>query len=297
MTKSGFSTLGASPSQSSGKISDAGADAESSDLTPVISVPKSGPWLQFRRAKGFEWTQAELPIPALPPDLEGIRLLHLSDLHIRSSWDPAYDRLIQRVEQNPPDLILFTGDFIEHKHDFRSALPIIRRLVERLKSRLGFVSILGNHDGDLLKLPLSATGISVLNHQCLRLAAATANLEIFGLVGIDRLDLNAHWLRSIGPKPAQTVRIVMSHFPDVIRSCASLKPDLFLAGHTHGGQICLPGRIPIVRHDSLPRRYWLGIHRLQGTWLVVNRGIGFSTALQLRLFCPAEIIEIRLRRA
>jgi hypothetical protein len=83
----------------------------------------------------------------------------------------------------------------------------------------------------------------------------------------------------------------------VIRSCASLTPDLFLAGHTHGGQICLPGRIPIIRHDSLARRFWLGIHRVHGTWLVVNRGIGFSTALQLRLFCPAEVVEIRLRRA
>jgi len=297
ITNSGVSTLGDTPSQSVGKIDDAQSDVESSGLASVISVPDPGSWLQIRHAKRFEWTQAQLPIPDLPADLDGIRLLHLSDLHIRNSWSPAYDQLVQQVEQSPPDLILFTGDFIEYKHDFRGALPVIRRLVERLKARLGFVSILGNHDGDLLSLPLRAMGITVLNHQCLRVAAATASLEILGLVGIDRLDLNMHWMRSIGPKPPQTVRIVLSHFPDLIRPSVALKPDLFLAGHTHGGQICLPGRIPIIRHDSLPRKFWLGIHRAHGTWLVVNRGMGFSTALQLRLFCPAEVIEIRLRRA
>jgi hypothetical protein len=174
---------------------------------------------------------------------------------------------------------------------------VIGKLVSRLKSRLGFVTILGNHDGDLMGPPLTKLGITLLNQQRLCLGAGSANLEIIGLVGVDRFDLNQQWLRSIGPKQPRTVRIMMSHFPDLIRPCAFLRPDIFLAGHTHGGQVCLPGRIPIIRHDSLDRRFWLGIHRIQDMWLVVNRGLGFSTSLKLRLFCPAEVIEIRLRRA
>jgi hypothetical protein len=167
-------------------------------------------------------------------------------------------------------------------------------LLTQLKSRLGYVGILGNHDGDLLAPKLSALGITMLSNQRLCLGAGAATLELIGLVGVDRLDLNTHWLRSLGPKAPHSARIVLSHYPDQIRKCKFLQPDLFLAGHTHGGQICMPGRTPILRHDDLPRRHWSGIHRAYGTWLVVSRGMGF-TALQMRLFCPAEVIEICLR--
>jgi predicted MPP superfamily phosphohydrolase len=69
-----------------------------------------------------------------------------------------------------------------------------------------------------------------------------------------------------------------------------------LAGHTHGGQACLPGGIPIIRHDTLPRRYCRGVNRLFDTWLVVSRGMGFATR-QFRVFCPAEVVELVLRPA
>jgi uncharacterized protein len=88
----------------------------------------------------------------------------------------------------------------------------------------------------------------------------------------------------------------LSHYPDIVRETRFLNPDLFLAGHTHGGQICLPGKIPIFKHDSLPRPICSGIHRAFDSWLVVNRGFGFSW-LAVRMFCPAEVIEIRLRSA
>ena len=93
-----------------------------------------------------------------------------------------------------------------------------------------------------------------------------------------------------------TLRIVLSHFPDHLpRVQYALQPDLFLAGHTHGGQVCLPGGWPILRHDTMPRRLCSGIHWVERTWLVANRGFGFS-GMQLRLFCPAEVLDLRLTR-
>jgi predicted MPP superfamily phosphohydrolase len=71
---------------------------------------------------------------------------------------------------------------------------------------------------------------------------------------------------------------------------------LFLAGHTHGGQVCFPGKVPIIRHDSLASRLVSGIHRYHDTWLVVTRGLGFSS-YPIRLFCPAEVIELTLQPA
>jgi predicted MPP superfamily phosphohydrolase len=87
----------------------------------------------------------------------------------------------------------------------------------------------------------------------------------------------------------------MCHYPDILPKVADLAPDLYLTGHTHGGQMALPGGTPIMRHDTLPRQLCTGIHRAFGTVLVVNRGFGFTTPLMVRLFCPTEVVEITVR--
>ena len=74
-----------------------------------------------------------------------------------------------------------------------------------------------------------------------------------------------------------------------------LQPDLYLAGHTHGGQICLPNERAILTHDSLPRTMCKGAHEINGTCLVVGRGFGFTT-IPVRAFAPAEVVEVRLYR-
>jgi uncharacterized protein len=265
-------------------------------LQAIVNCERPGPFLQLFSAKGFEWTIAQIPIPALPDELDGFRILHISDIHARRRWDPAYDDLIGRVLSDPPDLIAFTGDYVENKHDHRRTLPIVRRLVNSLKSRLGAVTILGNHDGDLLGPPLASLNVTPIDHRRLTLHSGSATLELIGIAGVERRDFDREFLQSLGNKPPNTVRIAMCHYPDLIRRCRFLGADLFLAGHTHGGQVCMPGRVPIIRHDSLPARLIHGIHRAYDTWLVVNRGLGFS-ALPIRLFCPAEVIEIHLRKA
>jgi uncharacterized protein len=246
-------------------------------------------------AKGFEWVHAQLPIPGLPAELDGFRILHISDLHGRRFWDPAYDDLISRVRADPPDLIAITGDFAEDRYDSRRELPTVRRFVGGLTSRLGTVAILGNHDGDLMRPKLEALNLTAVDHRRLSLHSGSATLEFIGIAGVEREDFDPVFLRSLGAKPPNTVRIVLSHYPDLIRNIGFLEADLYLTGHTHGGQICFPGRIPIIRHDSLSMKFITGINRFQQTWLVVNRGLGFSS-VPIRLFCPAEVIEIRLQK-
>jgi uncharacterized protein len=264
---------------------------------PTIRRDRTGPRLQILTAKGFEWVEAEIPIRDLPPELEGFRLLHISDLHIRKAWDPAYDEVIARVEANPPDFIAYTGDFVDNKSDSRRrAMPLVKRLVNSLKSRLGAAAILGNHDGDLLGPSLASLNLTLLDHRRLALRSGSATLEFIGIAGVDRKDFDAGFLRSLGRKEAGTVRVVLSHYPDLVRRTRFLEADLFLAGHTHGGQVCLPGGIPIIRHDSLPAKLISGIHWVYDTWLVANPGLGFS-GLPIRLFCPAQVIEIIFRKA
>lgn len=281
------------PTPSDGNLG-GGETGQNADSPQISRNP--GPWLQLFTARNFEWTRISLPIAGLADDLNGLRILHLSNLHVRVRWEKAYDELISRVTQNPPDLIVHTGDFVDDRHDHRRTLPTLCRLVNGLKSRLGAVAILGNHDGDLLGPPLASLNLTLLDHRRLTLATGNAALDLIGMCGVERSDLDIPLLRSLGPKPPNSVRIALCHYPDLVRQTQFLHPDLYLAGHTHGGQVCLPGRIPILRHAHFPRRLCSEVHRVCDTWLIVNRGLGFSS-LPIRLFCPAEVMEIQLQKA
>lgn len=254
-----------------------------------------GPWFQYRVPHGFEWNRYTLPIAALPPELEGLRIAQLTDFHLKKFWSAEYDRLIERVNKESLDLILLTGDFIDNKRRPANAAPMAHRLVSSLKARLGCYGILGNHDRYHFAPYLEGTGIVLLDRESRRINVDGAALELLALPGVDRRDLTPALLESYPQKMPGVPRIVLAHFPDHVRKTGVLKPDIFFAGHTHGGQICLPGGFPPLRHDSLPRRLCKGVHRAANTWLVVSRGLGF-TGLPLRIFCPAEVVEITLTR-
>jgi predicted MPP superfamily phosphohydrolase len=258
-------------------------------------APRRGPWLQVGSVQGFEWNQHSLEVENLPPTLEGLRIVHLSDAHLRPRWCNAYDDLIRQLQDDPPDLILCSGDFVDYHFDQRSTFPILERLVTQLPARLGFYAITGNHDGDLLGPRLLGIGIHLINRRYVKLQSHDAAIELIGLPGVKRYSFDPHFIAKIPQRQAGVPRIVIGHFPDQIRLISLLRADALLTGHTHGGQICLPGGRAILRHDSLPRRMASGAHRVGDTTLFVNRGFGF-TRWPIRIFCPAEIIELRLMR-
>ena len=256
-------------------------------------------WLQTAWSAEFGWSRHDLPIAGLPPSLAGLRVVHLTDLHVLPPWRRAYDRLIARLAASPPDLLLFTGDLVEDKFDHRPALPTAERLVRAVAplARLGTWATVGNHDGDLLAARLPGWGVNLLDGRLARLTAADgAALDLLGLPGVDRRDLPSDWLAALPPRPDRGVRLALSHYPDHVRRLALIGPDVTFAGHTHGGQVCLPGGRPILTHDSLPRAMSAGVHRWADGWLVVGRGFGFSK-YPVRAFCPAEVVEVTLTPA
>jgi predicted MPP superfamily phosphohydrolase len=252
-----------------------------------------GPWLQIGSLSGFEWNRLDLPVHHLPPALQNLRIIHLTDLHLTGRWDRAYDQLIARVNDDPPSLILFTGDFVDHVLDHRPALPVLERLVSQLKARLGRYAVTGNHDGDLLGPRLPSWGVNLMNSRYARLESEEASIELIGLPGIRRRHFDPEFIASIPAHQPGVARIVLGHFPDQVALIQPLKADVMLSGHTHGGQICLPNRRALISHDTLPKSMARGTHRVGETLLVVNRGFGM-TRWPIRLFCPAEVIELRL---
>jgi len=253
-----------------------------------------GPWFQYHDAVGFEWNRLELPICDLPAELDGFRVLHLSDLHCQPHWQTAYDDLLYRLNADEPDLILITGDIVDNIRYPQLCLPTAHRFLNGLRAPAGIFGILGNHDRFLYPGELHGTPLRLIDGKRLLIPAKNKTIELIAAPGPEREDYPPGFEKIFPAKTPGVPGIILSHYPDHIRKMKCLKPDLYLSGHTHGGQACLPGGIAILRHDSLPLHLLKGIHRYENTWFVVNRGFGFST-LPFRLFCPSEVIEITLR--
>jgi predicted MPP superfamily phosphohydrolase len=254
------------------------------------------PWIQCGATRAFSWGLAYAHIANLPRDLQALRILHLSDLHLGSRWMPVYDELIHRLREDPPDLLLFTGDFIENKYDHRPALSTLRRLLPALSATVDIYAILGNHDPQVLASEVTMQGVRLLEQERVIVEAKGGAVELIGLPGCSRWDLDHDFIRAVPPRQAGMPRIVLSHYPDAFPAVRGMEADLFLAGHTHGGQACLPDGWPPLTHDRMPRRFAKGVHRFGRTVYAVSNGFGYS-GLQLRVFCPMEVVEFRLARA
>src|SRR5947208_2850697 len=113
------------------------------DSTPNRPAQRRVEWLQLFPPRAIEWNRVALPIPNLPRALQGLRILHISDLHLRRWWPKALDPLLDRIDRDPPDLVVFTGDFVDSKRNYRPAMPQVRRFAEGLRARLGCFAIHG----------------------------------------------------------------------------------------------------------------------------------------------------------
>jgi predicted MPP superfamily phosphohydrolase len=263
---------------------------------PVVRSLNSGPWLCFGRIRDFELREVTMPGPV------GASLLHVTDLHFRDSWHEGYDRLLALTPQLAVDAVCLTGDWVEDKFDHRPAMPTLRRFAERLVTQFpGRVfTCLGNHDGDLLAPHLVDLGVGVLLNEY---ASLDGRFTLIGLAGVAREDTDDADLERLArqTESASGNRVVLVHYPDAIRRVASLRPHLTLAGHTHGGQVCMPrarwrerGGRALITHDSLDKSHSQGLHCVDGLWLHVGRGFGCS-AIEVRAFCPPEVTIVRFQ--
>ncbi len=285
---------------------------------PSVEIIQRGSLFDLGRVRRFEHVRIDLPLPG--HSNKRIKVLHLSDLHIHSKWNTSHDRLLELVAQIDADVVCFTGDLIHGKLDANQTRATVERLLPGLVARHGLYFVRGNHDGDLPVSLVRDLGAIFIEGDSRLVTIEGRTIEIVGVVGRRRSRIKPRLLNALLAKiqpgghakhneigqteiaqneiapheiaQNEITRIVLTHFPDSIRKLDSLKGDLFLAGHTHGGQICLPGRIPLIRHDTLSREMCAGLHRYgQNSFLHVSRGLGFS-GIDIRMFCPAEVVEI-----
>jgi len=248
-------------------------------------------WRGHRNAERVQVRHNYIRLRRLPRAFNGFTLLHISDLHIDMN-EGAMRRLEQLLPDLEYDICAITGDFRGPTFGpFDEALEGMKRLRSNLgKSAYG---VLGNHDTIRMVPGLEDMGIRVLLNECEPISRGG---ETIYLAGID----DAHFYRvdniekAASAIPADAFSILLSHTPEVYRHAAHIEFDLLLSGHTHGGQICLPGAIPITLDSVLPRRMGSGLWRYRDMVGYTSVGVG-SSIVAARLNCPPEITLHRLR--
>jgi predicted MPP superfamily phosphohydrolase len=228
----------------------------------------------------------------LPAAFDGFTVLHLSDLHADISQG-AMRHLADIVRTIACDICVLTGDYRGRTFGpFETSLALMRDVCARIK--LPLYGVLGNHDSIRMTPALEAMGIRMLFNEQVPITRDGATIH---LAGID----DAHFYRTDDiPKAAAAIprdafSVLLAHTPESYRAAAEAGFDLMLSGHTHGGQLCLPGGIAIKLEARLPRRMGKGAWRFGELAGYTSPGAGTSLA-PVRLNCPAEITVHTLRR-
>jgi predicted MPP superfamily phosphohydrolase len=250
--------------------------------------------LIFRLKQAIEETRSisienvKIYLKRLPKELDGFRIIHLSDIHHSPFTGIDYISSVVKVcNFLEPDIFVLTGDYVSHEPEY--VVPVAKVLGE-LRSKYGTYACLGNHDhwtdGNLVVEHFSRVGIKLLINEGFRFRANGAE---FWLCGVDdymvgRTDIKA----ALKGSKENEFKLLLSHNPQVVRFASGYGIDLVLSGHTHGGQIRLR-----TERKYLPRKLKSGLLRYYDTQVYITRGIG-TVIVPLRYQCPPEISLLEL---
>ena len=236
-----------------------------------------------------------VPLPRLPPELDGLRIVHLSDFHLGmpSRGARAVERAVEWTAARDPDLVCISGDLLSRPR----AEPQLRRLVGRLPR---CYAVLGNHDYAISRDPFSAPAPLEELEPATLLADESRTLELRGhrvqIVGLDPRSYREGRSRpEERADPDADLRILLCHYPYVFDRLSAGAYDLVLAGHLHDGQITIPYGRGKVRLAHLSWRYTEGLYRGPAGTMHVSPGLG-TTFVPFRFFARPEATELVLQR-
>lgn len=243
-----------------------------------------------RNAARVQVRQNIVTRPDIPVAFTGYTILQISDLHADMN-EAAMERLIELVDTLDYDLCVFTGDYRGKTFGpFEAALAGTAKVRSHIRGLV--YGVLGNHDTIRMVPELEEMGIRMLLNESERIVLGDQYMHI---AGID----DAHYYRvdniekTVSGIPHGEFSVLLSHTPEIYRQAAHAGFSLLLGGHTHGGQICLPGSIPITLDSTLPRRLGAGPWEYCGMSGYTSVGAG-SSVVAVRLNCLPEITLHRL---
>ncbi|MFO0935320.1 MAG: metallophosphoesterase [Gemmataceae bacterium] len=262
-----------------------------------VDMAGKGKWwwlarLPFTCAFRVEYSSYTLKLPNLPAAWDGLTILHLSDFHFHGTPTKAFfEAVFAEIRMRWPrtDVVALTGDFL----DTDQHAEWIEPLFSQLEAQEGRFAILGNHDDfhrpEFVRTELQRAGYTVLGNHWLDATIRGVRCRIVGHEGPWYLPFPEACSRTDVPK------ICLSHSPDNIYWAAEQGCAIVLSGHVHGGQIRIPVVGPIFVPSIYSRRFDSGIFDVDGSTLVVSRGLGGKEPIRFR--CPPQVIRITLRSA
>jgi uncharacterized protein len=272
------------------------APMEMIKLAMRLGLKMAGLW-QRGLANGLDiqYRLVELTLPRLPREFDDYRILQISDPHFDSA--PALgDAILRAVAGAEVDLCVLTGDYRIHERGAFTQTAIlepISALRQKVRTTDGFLAILGNHDSAAMVEPFERIGLRVLINQRHQLRRGRQTVVVTGLDDVHRYYTPAANAALAAHDPS-TCGIVLAHSPEVAGEAAASGHALYLCGHCHGGQICLPGGRPVITHLSRHRNLHTGLWRHGDMWGYTSTGAGLSDP-PVRFNCRGEVTEFRLR--
>lgn len=246
-----------------------------------------------RNARRIVLRHNTLPLPGLPEPFEDFRILQISDLHLDMAPDFPHV-LIEAVRRVDYDLCVLTGDYRGETYGPCAAtLDALRQVRTHLPGSV--YAVLGNHDSLAMVPAMEDMGIRVLLNEQVPIERAGA---VIHLAGID----DPHYYRADNIEkaadeiPDDAISILLSHSPEIYRHAAHADFNVMLCGHTHAGQICLPGGWPLMCNARCPRAFCSGNWTYHGMCGYTSAGSG-ACVVDVRINCPPEITLHQLLRA
>lgn len=244
------------------------------------------------RALRLDHTEITLSFPDLPGAFDGYRILHLTDLHL-DNIDGTAEAISERITGLKSDLCVITGDIRDNIHTpIGLLMRRLGRVVDAVQAEDGILGVLGNHDSAAMVPPMERLGIQVLLNETVSYDRGADTLHVTGIDDVHRFHTEEA-LSALESAP-DGFCIALVHSPEVAH-VAARRHRLYLTGHTHGGQICLPsGRsfaTGMKRHGDLARGVWQHGDMVGYT----SRGLG-TCVIPFRSFCPGEVVSVTLRK-
>ncbi len=249
----------------------------------------------YKNALDIELSERELHFKRLPSEFDGFRLLHISDLHI-DGMPELKDKMLEKIMPLEFDLCLLGGDYRFHNSgNTRNVCDRMRSFIsELIKKNKPVAGILGNHDEYEIAKLLDQAGVAMLINESMKISRNGADIFVCGLDDCHYYS-SQNIADSLAGIPTDSFKIVLSHSPELYAEAEKAGFDLYLAGHTHGGQICPVPGFPVLIQAKIPRSLASGIWNYKNLTGLTNRGAGSSGA-PARFNCPPEIALITLRK-
>lgn len=249
-------------------------------------------------------TELEVEVEGLPVGSRPLRLLHITDLHVERLADRE-EEVLALAEEARPDVIVLTGDYVNLSYNGDAKTHAdVRRLLRQLEAPYGVYATLGSPPVDLREhVPGLFEGVPVRLLRDEGVTVDCGNGRRLTLLGVDcthHLDEDGAALARLAEEaPGDAPRILLYHSPELMPQAAEHGMDLYLCGHTHGGQVRLPIYGAIITSSQLGKAYVMGHYRRGRTHLYVSRGIGFEglSAPRVRFLAPPEVTLVTLRPA